>query len=346
MPSPQRIQWAKLRIAVVAVSALSVLSVLVFLLGGNTWLKPKTYLITYLPDSSSIEPGADVHLNGVLIGKVEWVRLTHSKDPNRIVQVRLKIAEDFRRHIPEDSLTDIGSANLLGDQYIDITMGKSPEPVRAGGELPHRPPSVLMQSIDLAQFAKNLRDIDQTISDIQDGKGPLGQFVVSDTLYQQFLDGVANVETKLRAATDTQSQLGQALYSTSMLDNMDATLRQLDDRLAQFQSSSLLRDTAQYDKIRDQIVQARRTLADLNAGKGAGGQWIASDAAYVEWNRRLAAWIQSLDSLNSGEGSMGQMLVNAQTYESLNGALRELQNTLKEFREHPQKFLRVHVKIF
>jgi phospholipid/cholesterol/gamma-HCH transport system substrate-binding protein len=120
-------------------------------------------------------------------------------------------------------------------------------------------------------------------------------------------------------------------------------LRQLDDRLAQLQANRLLRDTTQYDQIRDQIAQVRRTLADLNAGKGAGGEFLKSDAAYVEWNRRLAAWIENVDALNSGEGSMGQMLSNAQTYESLNGALRDLQSTMKEFREDPQKFLRLKI---
>ena len=59
------------------------------------------------------------------------------------------------------------------------------------------------------------------------------------------------------------------------------------------------------------------------------------------WNRRMAAFIENVDALNSGEGSMGQMLLNAQMYESLNGALRQLQSTVKEFREDPQKFLRM-----
>jgi len=107
------------------------------------------------------------------------------------------------------------------------------------------------------------------------------------------------------------------------------------------QANRLLRDDTQYDQIRDQLAQVHRTLADLNAGTGAGGAWIASDAAYSAWNRRLAAWIENVDALNSGEGSMGQMLSNAQTYESLNGALRELQSTMKEFREDPRKFLRI-----
>jgi len=42
---------------------------------------------------------------------------------------------------------------------------------------------------------------------------------------------------------------------------------------------------------------------------------------------------------------MGSLLTSAQMYESLNGALRELASTVKEFREHPQRFLRIK-KIF
>jgi phospholipid/cholesterol/gamma-HCH transport system substrate-binding protein len=126
-----------------------------------------------------------------------------------------------------------------------------------------------------------------------------------------------------------------------MHDKLSASLLQLDDRLAQLQANSLLRDTTQYDRIRDQLAQVRHTLADLNAGKGAGGEWIASDAAYIAWNRRVAAWIENVDALNSGEGAMGQMLSNAQAYESLNGALQQLHSTMKEFREDPRKFLRL-----
>src|ERR1019366_2669051 len=83
MPSPQKLRWAKLRIFVVAVSALSVLSVLTYLLSGGKWLKAKAYLTTYIPDSTGLEPGADVLLNGVKIGRVESVQLTRLQDRNR-----------------------------------------------------------------------------------------------------------------------------------------------------------------------------------------------------------------------------------------------------------------------
>ncbi len=340
MPSPQRIRWAKLRIAVVVVSALSILAVLVYLLGGNTWFKPKTYLTTYIPDATGIDPGADVQLNGVLIGKVEWVRLTHSRDPNRVVEVRLQIGEQFRPYIPDDSVSEIDSTNLLGDTYIDILMGKSQRPVQPAGELAFRPPSTMMpKTSDLRQFDAQLKSIDQTIIDMQAGKGPLGQFVVGDALYKQFLDGVVKVEKQMRAATASQSQLGQVLYGTTMIDK------------AATHSSNWT--TGWQSCSRAPCCGTRRsTIRSATRSHRCGARWRTStrararadnsspsDADYVEWNRRVAAWIQSVDTLNSGEGSMGQMVTNAQTYESLNGELRELETTIKEFRENPRKYL-------
>src|SRR5450755_962662 len=343
MPSPQKIRLAKLRITVVAVAAIAVLAVLVYLLSGGTWLKPKAFLTTHIPDATGVEAGADVQLNGVTVGKVESVNLTRSKDPNRVVEVRMKVQQAYLPYIPDDSITSIDSANMLGDKYINIAMGRSPQHVRAGAELLFPPPSPLMQNIDLRQFDQQLHTIDQILQDLQEGKGPFAQFVVDDALYRQFLDGAAEVEKQLRAATGSQSQLGQVLYSAAKHDDLTASLVQLDGRIAQWQANPLFRNTTQYDQIVDQLTQIRHTLADLHAGKGAAGQFIASDSQYVEWNRIMASWIQNVDALNSGQGSIGQLLSNAQTYESLNGRLRELQSTIKDLREDPRKFLRLKI---
>ncbi len=343
MPSAQRVQWAKIRITVVIVSALSILAVLIYLLSGGRWLKPKTYLVTYISDATGLGQGSDVELNGVSIGTVESLRLTHSKDPNRVIEVRMKVQQEFLRHIPADSIITLDSETMLGDKYVAITMGKSPQPVRPGGELRFRPPTNLAKTIDITQFEAQLRSIDQIIRDIQEGNGPLGEFVTTDTMYRQVLNSVGDLESGLRAATNTESRLGHALYSAEEYQDISTFLSQLHDRLEQLQASSYIRNSAQYDGMRDQITRVRQMLADLNAGKGAGGQFVTSDASYRAWNRQLTAWIASVDALNAGEGSMGQMLVNAQAYESLNGTVRNLQTTLKEFREDPRKFLRLKI---
>lgn len=317
----------------VAVLALAIVLELMYLLTGGTWLQPKTYLRTYLTDTAGLDEGASVELNGVEIGQVVSLHLMESRDRTRVVEARLKIEERFLRHIPEDSVTGIDSETLLGDNYINITRGRSARPAQPGGELRFRPPTDFLKGIDLAQFDAQLKAIDQIIRDAQAGKGDLGVFFATDQLYRDALSRLTKLERTMKAAKDAHSSLGQLLYSSKMADDLSASLRELDDRLAKLQASPLLRDSAQYEQIRDQLARVRSALPK--------GKMFASDEDYVEWNRRLAAWTESLDALNSGEGAMGNMLVNAQTYESLSGSLRNLETTLKEFRENPQKFLRL-----
>jgi phospholipid/cholesterol/gamma-HCH transport system substrate-binding protein len=51
-----------------------------------------------------------------------------------------------------------------------------------------------------------------------------------------------------------------------------------------------------------------------------------------------------LASLNAGEGRAGELLLSPQLYESLNGALTQLQALMKDFRGNPKKYL--HYKVF
>jgi phospholipid/cholesterol/gamma-HCH transport system substrate-binding protein len=341
MPSAQRIEWAKIRITVLSITALSILAVLVYLLGGSTWFKEQIYLTVFIPDSLGLQPGSDVELNGVEIGTVDWLRLTKSKDLSRVVEVRLKIQKEFLLDIPKDSRASLDSGTLLGDKVVNINRGTNPEHVRPGGEIGYQAPSNFVKSIDLTQFSAQLKAIDQTIRDIQAGKGSLGQFVVSDDLYKRVIGKIAGLENSLRQATSVHSTLGQLMYSAQAYDDLRPPLRRLDDRLAQVQSNPLLRDSAQYDQIRDQIVKVRRSLADLNAGKGAGGQFLTSDADYAEWNKRLVSWIDSIDAINDGNGAFGGRLATGSDYQSWTGAFRNLGTSVREFRENPQKFLRL-----
>jgi hypothetical protein len=64
--------------------------------------------------------------------------------------------------------------------------------------------------------------------------------------------------------------------------------------------------------------------------------FMASDELYVSWNRNVAALIQTVDHFNA-EPTMETTSV----YESLNGMAEEWRKTLADFREHPQKYLRL-----
>ena len=129
-------KWAQLRVGVLALVGLAILGYLVFLLSGNQgFFKTKAELFTYLPDSAAIAQGADVRLNGILIGKVLTVGLSGSSDPKRVVKATMQVDENFLAAIPVDSMAQITAGNLLATKYINITKGRSAQAVKPNAEI-------------------------------------------------------------------------------------------------------------------------------------------------------------------------------------------------------------------
>jgi phospholipid/cholesterol/gamma-HCH transport system substrate-binding protein len=333
-----RAHWARIRAFFTLMVALSILFTLVYLLTGGGLLKAKVSLYTYFEDSGAMEKDALVLYNGVKIGKVASVKLSHLADPRRAVAVRLSIDRRFLSQIPSDSKSEIVIENFLGDKFIQINRGQSPTPAVENAELEHKPATNVYIRIDLATFAAQLRLIDATLKDIQDGKGDIGQFVMSDKLYTNLLSGVKQIAKQIETLADTKSELGSLLYGTELHDNLRATFQRVDATLAEMQagrgaSGKLLRDPAQYDDLRTSLDGIRRQMAGMR-----DTEFMKSDALYQSWVKGLTETSRSVDAFNASP-----LLTSQQTYESLLGSTQDLGNTLKDFRTNPKKYLRLKI---
>src|SRR5947208_8673744 len=99
------------------------------------------------------------------------------------------------------------------------------------------------------------------------GNSPMWKFVKGDEMYRSLLRHVADLQRGIRAAADTTSDLGKALYSDAMHVKVSEPLRDLDQRLARMQSGQgplgqFLRDDAQYLQLRNSVAEVRKTVAE------------------------------------------------------------------------------------
>src|SRR4051812_31714677 len=136
MPDPKRVSWAQLRIGILAAVAMTILAVLIFLLTGSGNIFTSTATInTYMEDSAAMAKSTPVRLNGISIGKIDDIQFSGLQDPKKIVVIKMSVERDKLAQIPEDSEVTVDAANLLGEKFINITKGKSPIPVKDGGNL-------------------------------------------------------------------------------------------------------------------------------------------------------------------------------------------------------------------
>jgi phospholipid/cholesterol/gamma-HCH transport system substrate-binding protein len=333
-----RAHWARIRVFFTFVVALSILCTLMYLLTGGGLLKAKATLYSHFEDSGGMEPGALVLYDGVKIGKVDSVQLSHLSDPQRAVVVRLSIERRFMNQIPSDSKSEIVTENFLGDKFIEINRGQSATPVQEDADLAHKPATNVYIRIDLTTFAAQLRTIDSLLKDIQEGKGGIGAFVMTDNLYKDLLAGVTTISKDIEAAAGSKTTLGDLLYRRDLYQSVSSTFQRLDATLAEIQAGrgatgKLLRDPAGYDDMRKQATDMRRQMQQIR-----DAEFMKSDALYRSWNQNLANLSRSVDNFNAGE-----LMTSVQTYESLLGMTQDLGSTLKDFRTNPKKYLRLKI---
>ncbi len=357
MPQQTRAKWAQLRVGVMALIALIIVGVLIWLLSGSQgFFKSKSDIYTYLPDSAAISDGADVRLNGILIGKVSQVGLSGSADPHRAVRVTMEVDNNFLPSIPVNSQAQITAGNLLATKYINITKGNSTQTVKGGAEIQSLNTAEFENLVQqgysaLASMQEILKKVDDVIDAITVGKGTIGKLLVDETLYNKFLGIVAEGQKLMATLNSDQGSLGKFIHSDQVYDDIRGSLARMNtlmDGLNQGQGTlgQLLKNPALYDDTRKTIADVRQTLSDINSGKGTVGKLIETNDLHNQLQATIGRLDGILDKINSGQGTIGQLLVNPQLYESLDGTTRELHGLLQDFRANPKKFLRIKLGLF
>jgi phospholipid/cholesterol/gamma-HCH transport system substrate-binding protein len=79
---------------------------------------------------AGLRVGADVEIAGVPVGKVASIEL--AKDSAAALVV-LRLRPDLR--LAEDSIAAIKTSGLIGDKYVNLSPGGSPDMIAQGGEL-------------------------------------------------------------------------------------------------------------------------------------------------------------------------------------------------------------------
>src|ERR1017187_7247461 len=232
MPELSKVRWSQLKVGIVAFVAMVILAVLIFLLTGNSSIFERDETVrTYMADGAGMTQGRSVLLNGILVGAVQGIKLSGSKDPRRAVEFELTIKEKYMRDIPDDSTAAVTAANLLGSKFIDITKGQSATPVKPGGELRSLQtqdiPELMAQSANLIQTLQDIsKRADAMLADIDAGKGNLGKLLRDDELYKQFTELTAKLDATIDRINSGQGTVGQLLVNPQMYDAMNGAMRE------------------------------------------------------------------------------------------------------------------------
>lgn len=337
MRSQQRVKWARFRVACVSFVALLILGVLLWLVTGGEIFREHTHLYVYIPDATGIEPGSLVRVNGIVIGSVQSIALSGARDPVRIVRLTLKVDRDSLAMVPTGSYADLGIEDPAGDKFIDIT-SRGRGALTPNSEIPYRGPTDVFKTIDFEQFDENLRQMSAVLTDIENGRGLVGQFVQGTQMYSDLRRRLGDIENAIHKAASTSSALGQELYGDRLYRQVEAPILALDQSLAQLQAGQgalgqLLRESAQYEQAQATVRSLRDSIANIRQMS-----LIQSDELYTGLTRSVTSLIATVDAVNTGP-----LFAAPNSYETWTGMLKNMENTVRDFRQDPRKYLRLKV---
>lgn len=341
----------EIRVGLFVLVAVALFVVLIFSVGERTrLLAPKYRLTAYFHTVSGLVPGAPVMLSGVDVGSVEDISLQLDPTGKR-VRVSLKIEKAAQDKIRADSVARIETMGLLGDKYIEITMGSYDKPILQDGKI-IRTIEPLDYSALLARGQSVLFNLDdasrslaQILGKIDKGQGLAGAVVNERTEFKEAIDNFAEATKSLNAVLAQvkkgRGTLGMLLYDKKTRQNVGRILSSFEDVATGIRKGTgtlgkLVKDETLYRRLANDLGESasllRSLLQQLSSGKGLLPKIISGKESkrmlddlsaathdFRQASLRLKNVVQKIDS---GQGTLGKLINDPSIYNDLADILR------------------------
>jgi phospholipid/cholesterol/gamma-HCH transport system substrate-binding protein len=122
-------------------------------------------------DVQGLRPGAEVRIAGVGVGSVRSVR-ADPLDKNCPAEVDMVLATSYELHVPNDAVTSVDTAGILGPSYLAIdTSQASGTPIENYGYLKSKATKMLSTEEVLRAVEKRLTVMDESIKSQKNSNG-------------------------------------------------------------------------------------------------------------------------------------------------------------------------------
>ena len=265
-------------------------------------------------------------------------RTTHQR-----VEVRMEVYSDSMEYIRRDSRSTISSAGVLGDQLVNITVGRG-EQVPDGGSIQ----SNLSLFEELLTFKDRFDAIIDNVNRSLVGIAEFGEALSSDETKRSVQGIIANVETISRQVADGEGVVGGLISDPEYKEefartlssvqqsakSLEGTLRQIDQQIdpalrsvkGAAQSLGELSDLAKDPNnpaLVSRLFNDPKLAADIQLAIGDATVAIGTTKEALQDVQELVAEVSR--AISAGEGTLGKLIKDPKAYDDLVKALGNIE---------------------
>ncbi len=294
---------------------------IVYVIGSNQKLFARKYsLYMFVPNTYGLNPGAFITLSGRKVGVVGKLDF-QSRNDQAGIQVELKIDRAYAQFITATSMATIQTMGILGDKYVDISLGDLQSPVLQPGSFiqatsaPELTTVITEAVAAISDFRLTLSRLNQLAGDVADGKGVLGMLVEDPPAKNNLGQLLANLNQLSQRMRDGQGTIARFVNDSTVFHSLKATAQNLD-----------------------------RISTKIDRGEGSLGRMIA-DTTFIARLQAISGLTESLlQQVQRGEGTAGKLLTDEKLYEQLLLLTQSLQALTVDVKNNPRKY--VTIKVF
>lgn len=221
---------------------------ILFNISGGTGIFSRNYsLFAKFTHVKGLNYGSEVSLVGLRVGTVKRILVPtqHEQD----LQIELSLTKEYQDRIREDSIATIKTSGILGDKYIEITIGSPDKAMLKDGDS--------IKSDEPKDFFSKTGDVVEGISKKLDRGGELDQLIHH---LNKLSANLAETTSDLKSQTGLWYELTKGKSGTNLnksMEHLESILRKIDK--GEGTMGSLINDPTVYEDIKSLMGGAKRS---------------------------------------------------------------------------------------
>lgn len=299
MQAERRLSLSVGAFALVSLAALA-LAIVSLSTRSGVWA-PRYRLVAFFDNVQGLIAGAPVWLAGRPVGRVESVSFGVRPEGEPALQVVMQIDRDVSERIRSDSVATIGTIGLLGDRYVEVSIGTAEgRPLADGEQL------ATITRLDLGSvMAKGTQALDSisilaaNLNEVVEGFGKEGG---GETLASS-VAAFRSIVSQIQEGGGLLHSLIYDEYTGGGVESIERSLVRLEKILREIDEGEGILHTLIYDAPTEQdlVIEALEAGARLNSilakvdrGEGTLGMIVNDPTLYEDLKRLIGGANRSL----------------------------------------------------
>ncbi len=275
-----------------------------FLKGSNMFSSDRTFYVSY-DNVAGLAVSAPVTINGYTIGQVK--NISFQDETGRLL-VTFLLNKDF--DFSKKSIVRIYSTSFIGGNALAIIPIIDKENIAKSGD-------TLQGEIEkgmLETISKTLKPLEKGMHNTLSGLDTLMlnfNTILNDSTKRDLIEAIASLNKTMKSFEGISSELNSLLKENT--PKLDSTFTYLETTTANLASFT---DSLSQINVKAMATNLEETLASFDA---------------------------IMSKIENGEGSIGKLVNDEQLYTNLENASKELEELLRDLKEHPKRYVNISV---